>query len=420
MTLADHEPQGGALDGRCPWYVERAEDRTVFEALCRRESCFVLTSHQMGKTSLIVRLLGRLRDRGVAAVAIDLAALGRDPDAERWHDTVCLQVAQKLGVEDEVEAVLAAASGGAPAARFQAALDRVILPRFRDGFVLLIDEINILRSLPFDTDPFLALLDRVGASGGGLTPCCFSALPRAVLVRAAGAGNAGRNPLVVLDDFRPWELLAIVERLARCVAEHRPEVGVLGVEWIGCVLAWLLQRVYYWTHGHPYLTQRLASRALDAWISLAEDAPETDTEDVTRLVDRLAVALFFPKPGALPDPNLALVRDRLLESFEGKESAYDLQSGVRPGLPAFVARGWGAGVFIERMLHLGVMRVEGGTVRWRNRIYERAFGSEPWAKCLLPGSPAGAGATSGAVRGPGRCGSRAELAVRDYGDMALV
>jgi hypothetical protein len=58
---------GGTL-GLDDLYVRRVEDDTVFDALAERDFCNVLTSRQMGKSSLMVRLMNRLqKERGARA-----------------------------------------------------------------------------------------------------------------------------------------------------------------------------------------------------------------------------------------------------------------------------------------------------------------------------------------------------------------
>src|SRR5437879_10907439 len=56
---------GGTLRLDAPSYVERQADRDLFESLLQGEFCYVLTSRQMGKSSLMVRTANKLRAQGI-------------------------------------------------------------------------------------------------------------------------------------------------------------------------------------------------------------------------------------------------------------------------------------------------------------------------------------------------------------------
>jgi hypothetical protein len=97
---------GGTLPSGAPSYVERPADAALTAALLRGEFCYVLTSRQMGKSSLMVRTATRLREAGVAVAVLDLTMLGQNLTAEQWYGGLLGLIGQSLGLEDELERVL--------------------------------------------------------------------------------------------------------------------------------------------------------------------------------------------------------------------------------------------------------------------------------------------------------------------------
>ena len=76
---------GGTLRHDAPSYVERRADRDLCEGLLACEFCYVLTSRQMGKSSLMVRTVKRLRNQGVSVAVLDLTAIGQNLSLEQWY-----------------------------------------------------------------------------------------------------------------------------------------------------------------------------------------------------------------------------------------------------------------------------------------------------------------------------------------------
>ena len=83
---------GGTLRQDAACYVERQADKDLLDGLLKGEFCYVLTSRQMGKSSLMVRTAGKLREQGLRVAVLDLTAVGQpgidEAPVERqlWRD----------------------------------------------------------------------------------------------------------------------------------------------------------------------------------------------------------------------------------------------------------------------------------------------------------------------------------------------
>src|SRR5689334_5753565 len=77
---------GGTLPPDALSYVERQADRDLLAALRQGDYCYVLNSRQMGKSSLCVRTMARLRAEDIRTAFLDLTKFGgRNLSAEQWY-----------------------------------------------------------------------------------------------------------------------------------------------------------------------------------------------------------------------------------------------------------------------------------------------------------------------------------------------
>jgi hypothetical protein len=260
---------GGALRPDAPSYVERQADAELLESLLQGEFCYVLTSRQMGKTSLMVHTTVRLRQAGVAVVVLDLTSIGQNLTVEQWYDGLLRRVGRPLDLEDELEEFWLEHERLGPLERWLAALETIVLPALPpDGrLVIFIDEIDAVRSLPFRTDEFFAAIRECyqrrtqDPAFERLTFCLLGVATPSDLIQDTRTTpfNIGRR--IELSDFTP--------------AEAAPLAPGLGGD--EQTAKRLLARVLYWTGGHPYLTQRLC-RAV-AELNAAEPNPKAKIQN---------------------------------------------------------------------------------------------------------------------------------------------
>jgi len=289
---------GGTLSVSAPSYVQRAADQELPENLRDREYCYILTTRQMGKSSLMVRTAAKLQESGICTAVIDLTALfekGIKP--ESWYMGQIREIVGQLCPGFDYINWWKGHAHLSEIHRYVMFLSEVLLETVSAPVVLFIDEIDLTLQLPFGDDFFAAIrsLYNRRASQQDLHRLTFTLLGVASpsdLIRDVKRTPFNIGKRVELSDFTFEE----AQRLAVGLA---PNIE-LGVE--------MLRQIIFWTGGHPYLTQKTCS-AVAEWAKKSWDSSRAEN-----IVEELVRETFLTQRGQNTDVNLQFVRDRLLRA----------------------------------------------------------------------------------------------------------
>lgn len=356
---------GGTIPAGSGSYVERSADRDLLEHILAGRFCYVLNSRQMGKSSLCVRTMRRLEEMGVRCAFVDLTKIGgRNVTPEQWYAGVGTEIARSLGLRADLLQNWKANQHLSPVQRLFGALREVVLEQIEGNVVVFFDEIDATRALSFNPDEFFAAIRECynrraqDPDSGRLTFCLLGVAVPSDLINSPTSTPFNVGDRVYLRDFTLDE--------AMCLADGLPGPNSRSV----------LERVYHWTNGHPYLTQSLCAAAAQQGI----DSPQGVDELVRR-------DLFDPKARET-NINLADVGNRALH-------AGDLEPDpekFRADLLSAYQRAWNGRPLaddesnrVAALLKMsGMMRSEGSRLYVRNRIYLRVF-DRAWVRENMPG-----------------------------------
>ncbi|MBN1217283.1 MAG: AAA-like domain-containing protein [Anaerolineae bacterium] len=356
-TRSDFFVAGGTLAPNVPSYVKRPADEELFELALHGQFCYVLTTRQMGKSSLMIRTARRLQDQGVQTAIIDLTEMGTS-EADTWYLDLITELADELDISADPETWWQERASLGYVRRFTNFLRDVILTEIEGQVVIFIDEIDTTLRLPFSDDFFAAIRATYNARA---SDPAFNRLSF-ILIGVASPSDLikdhTRTPFnigqgIKLGDFAQDNAGVLQARL-ETLYHHQGEA--------------IFKHIYHWTNGHPYLTQKICQA-----IAQAEEEYWSD-EKIDQLVERL-----FLTEEARKETNLQFVQDSLDEHpqkrhllnlyrqvYEGEKIADDERSPVQ-----------------NQLKLTGLVRAEEGVLTVRCEIYRRVFDLD-WVKANLP------------------------------------
>lgn len=273
---------GGTINPRRHVYIQRKEiEKELLQSLLEAEPCNILSSRQVGKSSLIVRTAQHLHSQGIRVAQVDIAGeLGSVTltSAESWYEGLLCLIAGDIDLELDTKKWWES-STGTPNQKLLRFFRDAVFEKDETPIVIFLDEIDGTFKLPFRDDLFTALRnlynDRARTKNYEKMTICLvgvATISELILDKRITPYNIGKQIELRDFDYNHDDLRALVEYLQ----VDRPT----GED--------MLRAILHWTGGHPYLTlyfcQEVNRRGFDS-------SDQIDSFINNRLVDRVSARM---------------------------------------------------------------------------------------------------------------------------------
>jgi WD40 repeat protein len=250
MTVYQYQV-GGSLEYEHPTYVKRQADSELYANLIAGEFCYVLNSRQMGKSSLQVQTMKRLREKaGFKCIAIDLTDIGSET-SDYWYFGIISELVRggTLSRKVDSDSWWQQRQLLSPSQRLSQFIEDVLLTEISQNIVIFIDEIDSILNLIWKDDFFLLIRAcynkrAINSEYKRLTFCLLGVATPADLIRD--------------KDRTPFNIGKAIDLTGFTFEEARPALipGLMG-ERSQEISEEILAEVFNWTNGQPFLIQRL-------------------------------------------------------------------------------------------------------------------------------------------------------------------
>ncbi len=344
-------------------YIARRADELTFEALLACRYVDVIAPDRSGKSSLVAATAARLEAHGHKVAILDLEQIsvreaGNDPG--RWYYSVAYRLLRQLRIRFDLQAWWQDKSLASNRQRLVDFYSEVILRHVAEPVVVFVDEVECVAELPF-ADQLLASVR--AAHNARRTDPDFSRLTFALigecdpqsLIQAPEASPFEVTQSIPLDDFSRVDL-----------DRYSTELGLAGE-----AASRALDRIYHWTRGQPYLTQKLA-RAVSR---------EAISEDIDADIDQIVMRQLAGRAALHSEPMMNHIHRRIVEEDRRKEALLTLYGRLRKGIEVPTDMG---SALQRKLMAVGLIEVDvDGQLKVRNRIFASVFTAR-WANENLP------------------------------------
>ncbi len=302
MINSKYEYQVGAsLRIDAPSYVKRIADNQLYQALKDGEFCYVLNSRKMGKSSLRVRTMQRLKTEGFHCIALDMTRLGSEHlTPKQWYERVISELWRGANLIGKLN--LKTWFKEHPDSTYVQLLydfiEEVLLKQLpQEKIIIFIDEIDSVLSLNFSINDLFAFIracynHRVDNSEyNRLTFCLLGVATPSDLITDKTRTPFNIGKAINLEGFQLNEAKILAQGLTGKVSHPGT----------------ILKEILYWTGGQPFLTQKLCQLVINHAVCFQKN---NKTEE---LIKKLVHNYIIKNWETQDEPaHFRTIRDRLL------------------------------------------------------------------------------------------------------------
>ncbi|MEE4265964.1 MAG: AAA-like domain-containing protein [Desulfobacteraceae bacterium] len=266
----------GTLSADSPNYIRRSADDLIIEHLSAGRFCYVLTARQMGKSSLLTQTKHELELKGAKCVEIDLSALvDSSMTTERFYNSLLYLLCKHLEIKTDLTDWRQDKDNLLYTHKFSTFLEDIILRKATSPIIILIDEIDsLLRPQNFKADDFFTLI-RSYYNARADNPC-FKKLAFALF------GSARPDDLMTDKERTPFNIGERID-LDYFTLEETMKFKE-GFKDLPVDAEALLEEIYDWTEGHPFITQAMCGEFVNSDFKEGEDIKSFLYQIVSKLL----------------------------------------------------------------------------------------------------------------------------------------
>ena len=290
---------GGSLPANSKSYIKREADELLYEYLKEGKYCYVLNARQVGKSSLRVQTSTKLEKEGYSCVNIDLTSIGGSENIETdaWYLSFVFEIIQQLNLDmdkfivwwekhEKLTTKLTVVK------LFGEIFDEVVLQDKNKKIVIFIDEVDSILGMnkDFSADDFFAVirtfynLRSEDKRYNNVSFVLFGVATPEDLMRDSSRTPFNIAHSVKINELQYNESLVLAEGLADNSVNSQK----------------ILKKIFEWTDGTPYLTQKI--------LDYISKNPIASVNEVEKIIDKLFIKENFK------ETNISNILTRIMSS----------------------------------------------------------------------------------------------------------